>query len=613
MARFDNVSCEPFRAWNRLEPRARTTEFDRVLQVGVHDALWALTRQWQFGEFAGEDTGSAIFAKVQLQFTQLSHYRALNGAPQPYTDAEAFEQTIERLPAPLDDKVRLQAGSLFRQLLAQQAGSTPFDQPGYLARLRQLFPLPTVPAITPDADPDAVVAQAKAHTNTERAQFLAFFGYSAFDGVALYQQAKADATAVSASIGPDAFVAPAVSQFLTEMELRYPDELRPPATAWNARQLEYQFKCLLPDDNAAQRTVLTADEYYTGRLDWYSFDVDLSATGQDAFAAVQPTATLLTHKTVTVIPTEARFAGMPNSRWWEFEEGEVDLGNIRSDTTDLAKLVFSEYALVYGNNYLMLPVSVPVGTLSEVKGILVTDVFGERRFIKPAIQGDTDNWTSWGMFNLTSRRADGDRHIPADTRLWVPPATVKTHESVPIEEVYLLRDEIANLVWALETKVANQVGRALDGHTFAVALRTLLEQLDPTPPALPAPAVALHYTLANTVPENWIPFIPVNLPGQNRAIQLQRASMPRVFRAQYHPVRPLTAVLQPGLEQHPVAPYFINEEEVPRAGAQLTSTYQQTRWYGGKTLAWYGYRKTLGRGEGSSGLQFDRVEAVPAK
>lgn len=611
MPRFDNVSCEPFRAWNRLEPRARTTEFDRVLQVGVHDALWALTRQWQFGEFAGEDTGSAIFAKVQLQFTQLSHYRALNGPPQPYTDAEAFEQTIERLPAPLDDKVRLQASSLFMQLLAQLAGDE-LDRPGYLARLRQLFPLPTVPALTPEADPDTVVAQAKAHTNTERAQFLALFGHSAFDGVALYQQAKANAATVSAGIGPDVFVAATISQFLTEMELLYPDELRPPATAWNSRQLEYQFKCLLPDDNAAQRTVLTADEYYTGRLDWYSFDVDLSADGQEAFAAVQPPAALLTNKTVTVIPTEARFAGMPNSRWWEFEEGEVDLGNIRSDTTDLAKLVFSEYALVYGNNYLMLPISVPVSTLSEVKGILVTDVFGERRFIKPAIQGQSDNWTSWGMFNLTTRRADGDRHTPADTRLWVPPVTVKTHGSAPVEEVYLLRDEIANMVWALETKVANQVGRSLDGHTFAVALRTLLEQLDTAPLTPPALDTALHYTLANQVPENWIPFIPVNMPGQNRAIQLQRASMPRVFRAGYHPVRPLTGVLQPGLEQNPVAPYFINEEEVPRVGTQLTSTYQQTRWYGGKTLAWYGYRKTMGRGEGSSGLHFDRIEA-PAK
>jgi hypothetical protein len=62
-----------------------------------------------------------------------------------------------------------------------------------------------------------------------------------------------------------------------------------------------------------------------------------------------------------------------------------------------------------------------------------------------------------------------------------------------------------------------------------------------------------------------------------------------------------------------VQAYFINEEEVPRAGAQVMNTYQRTRWYGGKTLDWYGYRKTMGRGEGSSGLQFDRVEPVKPK
>ena len=65
--RFDYNSCEPFRAWNRIEPRVRKEKFDRVLQNEVHDALWMLTRQWQFGEFKGEDTGSAIFAKTLLK------------------------------------------------------------------------------------------------------------------------------------------------------------------------------------------------------------------------------------------------------------------------------------------------------------------------------------------------------------------------------------------------------------------------------------------------------------------------------------------------------------------------------------------------------------------
>jgi len=60
-----------------------------------------------------------------------------------------------------------------------------------------------------------------------------------------------------------------------------------------------------------------------------------------------------------------------------------------------------------------------------------------------------------------------------------------------------------------------------------------------------------------------------------------------------------------------VKPYYINEEEVPRAGIRLKSTFQRTRWYNGAVVDWYGYRKTVGRGEGSSGLAYDLVE--PAK
>ena len=47
--------------WNRLEARPRTDNFDRALKAEVRDALWMLTRQWQMGEFAGDDAGSPKF------------------------------------------------------------------------------------------------------------------------------------------------------------------------------------------------------------------------------------------------------------------------------------------------------------------------------------------------------------------------------------------------------------------------------------------------------------------------------------------------------------------------------------------------------------------------
>ena len=44
--------------WNRLEGRPRSHDFGRALKAEVRDALWMLTKQWQLGEFRGDDAGS---------------------------------------------------------------------------------------------------------------------------------------------------------------------------------------------------------------------------------------------------------------------------------------------------------------------------------------------------------------------------------------------------------------------------------------------------------------------------------------------------------------------------------------------------------------------------
>jgi hypothetical protein len=44
----------------------------------------------------------------------------------------------------------------------------------------------------------------------------------------------------------------------------------------------------------------------------------------------------------------------------------------------------------------------------------------------------------------------------------------------------------------------------------------------------------------------------------------------------------------------------------------VSQSYQRTRWIGGKVFTWLGIRKQTGRGEGTSGLAFDRlVETKP--
>ena len=80
------------RGWNRLEGRPRSDDFSRSLKSEVRDPLWFLTRQWQFGEFEGNDAGSPIDARIAYQASPLSGY-AVSEQTLPYDATHAARNT----------------------------------------------------------------------------------------------------------------------------------------------------------------------------------------------------------------------------------------------------------------------------------------------------------------------------------------------------------------------------------------------------------------------------------------------------------------------------------------------------------------------------------------
>jgi hypothetical protein len=50
------------------------------------------------------------------------------------------------------------------------------------------------------------------------------------------------------------------------------------------------------------------------------------------------------------------------------------------------------------------------------------------------------------------------------------------------------------------------------------------------------------------------------------------------------------------------------DEEVPREGVVVERIARLGRWIDGSNLLWLANRKRVGRGEGSSGLRFDRLD-----
>lgn len=292
---------------------------------------------------------------------------------------------------------------------------------------------------------------------------------------------------------------------------------------------------------------------------------------------------------------------MPNTRWWEFEERQTNFGRVTPDTTDLGKLLLLEFGLVYANDWFVLPYTLPLGSIASVRGIALTNVFGERTWIEPVPTQGQAAWDRWSMFQLTGSDARA---------LVLPPVTPFVLEGAPLEEVAMVRDEMANLVFGIEARVPMATGSSKPGGEASRELLHAMERIHGAPPAPPAAVAAVRFRLMNSVPEHWIPFLPVHVTGSTREIQLQRGAMPRMVGGDpgsFKPVEPRTSLMRPGLDQTPKAPYFVHEEEVPRAGVHVKLAYQRTRWLDGRVSVWLGASKTTGRGEGSSGLAFDQL------
>jgi hypothetical protein len=177
------------------------------------------------------------------------------------------------------------------------------------------------------------------------------------------------------------------------------------------------------------------------------------------------------------------------------------------------------------------------------------------------------------------------------------------------------------MVWSVERTIPLPSGEPLNGREAAYETRSFYERdlerrlgAPPQPPP-PAEGAKVRYQVMTSVPENWIPMIPVHVPGDNREVQLQRAAMLRILTGDTNPtpdaVRPRTFLLRQGLDEPAPLRYILHEEEVPRAGTRVTRAYQRTRWRDGRVWVWLGVRKQTGRGEGSSGLAFDRIIDIP--
>lgn len=598
-------------SWSRLEPIPRDPTLMEGLQARIADPLWMLARQVAFGEFRGHDAASPVSVRLRGRFSTLTRVRPAfdtnRGQVQPATgpgtmlpaDGGPLETFTESEPEPAAGVPRplfaAQAGLHYVRML-RAPGSNAGSVADYVQGLVNKYPLPpavqAVPGVPPKADPSDPALQP-------------FLG-NVPDGAALYADLD------SALRGPGTHALPAtpalgrantagVTSVATHW-LDWYDAVSGRSMAirdtWRPDRMEYAFGVAAPGPDA--ETVLAAAECDTGELDWFDFDFLASgkqpASQQVSLGAVAADRADGKKEESFVrggFPTPVTFRGMPNRRWWDFDDASIDFGSISAPIENVAASLIVEFAMRYGNDQFIIPVKLPVGSIVRIDGLVVTDTYGEVLAVRHISERDGPHGP-FRLFEQSLLDATGKASGQRDSLFVLFPTVGEIQTGPAIEEVHFMRDETAELVWAIEQTVLGKAGIPVDRNSDAMAH---FKPLTPTPndgASLPT----RNYVLRTDVEQNWFPFL---LPDDTSGTSLVLATVPPLDQTFTTPV-PWGRILAPFAASPPVP---MPQEEVTRAGAQVVRAWRYARWIDGRQLSWVGRRVRPGRGPGASGLSHD--------
>lgn len=556
-------------SWTRLEPQSCSGDPTPGLEARLHDPLWLLGRQWQLGEFQGEDAGTPLTVRVVTRNQAIDRWsRGDDGDVHPFgrEGPELLEPRIEREPPDGTGpglRGRAEAGAVLLQWL-DEAGLK-----GHVGTVVGAHPLSLDPGAGPGPEHAALDA-----SWSRLARMLA--AAPLLDAEALARQLDAAAGGL-----PDWLVTgtpeeeAGLQAVFAAWHGWYRTEVSPTTAtddAWRGDRLEYRFTV------GAGDTALVATAHDGGRIDWYSFDPAPQPLGEPVDAPPRPPQERRVH---ALLASPLRYPGMPADRFWEMEDARVHLGLIESEPWDLARLLVAEFALTYGNDWLVVPVDLPLGSITQVESVVYRTTFGES-FIVPSTATATSD-ARWRMFTIAGAEP------PGIDGLLIPPSAVAVEDGEAIEEVLLLRDEMANMVWAVERTMQGPSGLARPRAPEHIAPASISPG--------PVTTAQLDYRLQIGPPEHWIPYLP--RAAGYRAVELVQG---RMLRPDGTPCDPLGRLLaRPDIR-------LLKDAEVPREGVVVRRRPSLTRHADGRYERWITRQTGVGRGEGASRLSFDAAQ-----
>ena len=610
-----------------IETRTRQGDVTDALRFRVYDPLWMLSRQWQMGEFKGNNAGTAMSVSCKVKSTDISGYTfgSSTKTVKP-DDSIPIEPIVEQIDRDITPLVRIESAayflSLVRRYSALQDGS-----PVLKKRMKEIVEHPLF-----KLDDDSLSMGGRGSIenndvigltdslNTRLNKFRTAYSRKGCDGYKLYRFCTEKRVAQRSDPQIPEKIRTEYAEWFRKRYL--PNKSA--SSAWNVRELGYDFT----SENVAAKYV--AEDYSGGRVSWYSFDVKSKKSAPKGS---------MTEEKIETLPTLASYPGSPNKRLWEFEDKKVFMGNSVGMQAK-GNVAFLQYATMYSNDWMICPLKTEIGKYIEVESITIRDSFGLTKVINsPAGSRDKNSGTfgqKWQMF--TNAPVDIE-HANSSAGLLLPPSLIQTLEGEPIEEVDLLRDEMANMVWAVESKIDDGCGSTIDASHLASEVGQFVEDkyaeevekaklkvnnnINGQTEVESTRLSDYKYVLMTSVPFNWIPFVPQHLDSDRerkqysvfqdggREIILRRGKMPCFYLSDYVPVRPLSSILKVKTKKEggkiKEEPFFINEEQVQGVGTQIIKNCQRSRWLGGKTFTWMGYSKRIKRTEGVSGLEFDNL------
>lgn len=562
--------CTTPPALTRLEPQSVSGDPRHGAEAVVADPLWLIGRQWQLGELLGEDVGSPVSVRVQrraLPITAWAPAGRMDGTDsavatpewRPWPDGATLDELIEHVPRAANEgglRWRAETGAQLAEMLREA---------GINDAAEQLLAAHPLTLEDDPADPGG-----RLDPSAQRL-FLVLHGAVPDGGAARAALEAGEPAWVKGAADPDGARA-VVAEWRQWVE-GSPDA----GGAWTTTRLEHRF--LLRFGHAADSVVLRATAFGQGSARWHHFEwmkgTQVELDGDEDRVADQGVADVM-------LATPLRYPGMPADRYWQLEEGSVDVSAIEAQPHDLARLCLAEFALVSGDDWLVIPVDGKVGAVNQVETVEVTTTFGETLVVDEA--GADRRARGFRMFEVTSADDESLRGVV------LPPIAASPLLGEPVEEIAFLRDETANMGWAVERVVP---GRSGDPRPRSA---------EPPPPR-PIPPEDLDpndvlYEVQLPVPDHWIPLVPIRTePG---VIGLRKGAM----LDDGEPVLPAGLLLRP-------TPLTFPGEEIPREGITVRAVPALARRRDGTYARWTGHRIRTGRGEGSSGYASD--SAWPAR